>query len=175
MGKKDKTKKANLSYKTEEQQEVLKFLILVTIIIVIVIGIYFLTRVFVTKDLKKDVTETAVTGTINYDVTIVGTILNIPYDEYYVVVYDSTSPSAGKYSGIVSAYVGKEDSIKVYTVDLSNDLNKDYYDKENSNPEAKTVSELKFGDITLIKVKKGEIKKYIEDYDAIKAELKLED
>ena len=61
----------------------------------------------------------------------------------------------------------------VYTIDLSNELNKAQYDAENVNTKAKKVSEMKVGDITLIKVKNGKIEKYIVDYAKMEKELGL--
>ena len=68
-----------------------------------------------------------------------------------------------------------KDSLKIYYCDLGNKLNRDYYNVNNdnkSNPNAKSIKELDLGDLTLIKVEKGKITKYIEKYDSIKNELK---
>ena len=78
-------------YETEEQMEVKRFVLVLLGIILIVVGIYFFTRAFVTKDLfssNKENTEELISGTVNYDIAIMGQILNRPYDEYYVAIYD---------------------------------------------------------------------------------------
>lgn len=161
--------------KTEEQAEIIKFIIILIVVVALVVGIYFFTKKFVTKDEEKNETQ-EVTGTVNYNVTIIGTLLNRPYDEYYALIYDSTSNKAAKYQGIYSSFVsGPESTTKMYYIDLSNKLNELYYSEEETNPKATTISELKLGDFTLIKVKDGKISKYLEDEDAIKKELKLED
>ena len=97
--------------------------------------------------------------------------------EYYALVYDSTDISVNKYQAVYSSYatLEKKDKTKMYYIDLSNTMNKSYYTEEKSNPDAKNLEELKLGDFTLIKVKKGKIVKYIEDYDAVKKELGIED
>ena len=49
------------------------------------------------KDLfnkEETKTEETVQGSVNYSVASVGQILNRPYDEYYVFVYDTTGDYA---------------------------------------------------------------------------------
>lgn len=181
----EKTNK-KIKYRTDEQQEMIKFLIILVIVIVCVVGIYFFTRAFVTKDLKKEEETKEVTpGSINYNNTLVGSMLNRPYDAYYVLVYDMKSVSAGKYEAIYNKYsnaandVEKElankdkNKIKIYCVDLSNKLNESYKATDKSNPDAKTIDELQFGEITLVKVEKGNITKYIENKEEIEKELEI--
>lgn len=175
----DKTKKKvkKVKYKTAEQEEMRKFILVIVVVLVCVGAVYLLTRAFVTKDLfdKKDEnnTEEVVEGVVNYSVAIVGQILNRPYDQYYVVVFDREGDYSSDMSSLVSAYNIGEDPLHVYVVDLSNKLNKDFYDPENVNNKAKSASEFKFGDITLIKVKKGKVDKYITDYAKMQKELKV--
>ncbi len=191
VAKTDKVKKVKrnnkIKFETTEQAEVKKFIIVIIVVLLCVGAIYLFTRAFVSKDLFKkdepkveDVTE----GEVNYDVAIMGQILNRPYDEYYVIIYNQ---SEGEYLGdmasIVSDYSTKEDDKKLhlYTVDLSNELNSSYYDKENENTKAKTLAEIKLGDKTLLKIKKNkksgklEISKYITDIDAMKKELDIKE
>lgn len=177
MEKKKTKNKSVINYKTEEQKEIIRLFVIIFVIIVLVVGIYFLTRIFVTKDLKNDKTEETPVASINYDVTIIGELFNRPYTEYYALVYDSTSVSANKYQAVYSSYATKEekDKTKLYYIDLSNVMNESYYSEEESNPKATNLSELKLGDFTLIKIKKGKIVKYLEDYDAIRTELGLKD
>lgn len=171
MGK-EKTK---IKYQTEEQKEIIRFVIVILVVILSVGLIYLATRAFVTKDLftaKTDEEEVINPGVINYEVAIMGEILNRPYDEYYVAIYNK---SDGKYisdmSSLVYLYGSKEKHLHIYTVDLSNKMNEDFYDPENVNTEAQSVSEMKVGDITLLKVKGGKVVKYIEDLEKMKAEL----
>ena len=143
-----------------------------------VAAIYFLTRIFVTKDLGKKKNEAEVEevipGNINYTVAIVGQILNRPYDSYYVLVFDTTGDKVNDAQDLMVRYNVKENRKHLYRVDLNNYANKDFYDKEHENPEAKSVSEFKFGDLTLLYIKKGKVEKYITDYAKMKAELGLQ-
>ena len=160
-------KKAN---KTEEQQEIKKFLIILLIVVLIVVGMYFLTKdVVKNKEDKKEETKTEVT--FDYSKIILGELLNRPYDEYYVLIYNSKDPKVNTYSNFVSTYKANEKSLKIYIADLNDSMNEKFYSKEESNPKAKSISELKLSDLTLIKVKNKQITKYVENQDSIKAEL----
>ena len=179
MEKKVKSKKVKnkVGYKTVEQEEMKKFLIVIIVVLLCVGGIYVLTRAFVTKDLfkeKEEKVEEVVPGVVNYDVAIMGQLLNRPYNEYYVVIYDSTGDYMADMSTLVYNYNSKEKHLHMYTIDLSNSLNASYYDPEKVNEKAASLEEIKVGDITLIKVKKGKINKYIVDYSKMQKELGVE-
>lgn len=171
---KKKNKVNKINYNTTEQDEIKKFLIVIVVVLALCGGIYLLTRAFVSKDLfgKEDETQEVADGTIDYSVAIMGQILNRPYDEYYVAIYNAKD---GEYvsdmATLLYNYSTQEKHLHVYTVDLSNHLNADYYDPENVNTKAQSVADMKVGDITLLKVKKNKISKYIVDYDAMKKEL----
>lgn len=166
---KNKVKK----YETEEQMEVKKFIFVLLGIILIVVGIYFFTRAFVTKDLFKQASDVTYTsGTVNYDVAVVGTMLNRSDKEYYVVAYSSENNSATYYNTLLSKYLNNEDAMKVYYLDLNNELNKEYVaTDENISKSFTSIKELKFGNITLLKVKDGKVTKFITDLEKIKVEL----
>lgn len=171
-------KKSKINYNTTEQEEIKKFLIVIVVVLALCGAVYLLTRAFVTKDLftnEEDKTEEVTSGTVDYGMAIMGQILNRPYDEYYVAIYNAAN---GEYvadmATILYNYSIKEKHLHVYTVDLSNKLNAEYYDPENVNTKAKTVADMKVGDITLLRVKNGKISKYIVDLDAMKKELGVE-
>lgn len=176
--KKKQVKKIN--YNTTEQEEIKKFLVVIVVVLAICGGLYLLTRAFVTKDLfskEEDKTEEVAEGKVDYNVAIMGQIFNRPYTEYYVAIYNAKD---GKYmsdmASLLYSYSNKENKDKnlhMYTVDLSNHLNADYYDPENVNTKAQSVADMKVGDITLLKIKNKKITKYIVDYDAMKKELDI--
>lgn len=177
--KKSNIKKNKINYvTTEETNELKKFLIVIVVVLLCVGGIYLVTRAFVTKDLFKDeepTTEEVTPVVPNYDIAIMGTMLNRPEDTYYVVIYNTVEGDyVADMSALVSSYNAKEGHKHIYTVDLSDYMNQSYYDPENVNVKAKTLEEVKVGDITLIKVRKGKIDKYIVDLAKMKKELGLE-
>ncbi len=172
---KPKHKYESARIQSEDQKEIMRFFIVLLVVVLMVAAIYFLTRIFVTKDLGKKkeatTTEEVIPGNINYSVAIVGQILNRPYDSYYVIVFDTTGDKASDAQSLMISYNSKEERKHLYRVDLSNQLNKAYYDKENENPSAQSVNDFKFGDLTLLYIKKGKVEKYITDIDKMKTEL----
>ena len=160
------------TYQTEEQKEMLHFLIVLVVIVLFVVGVYFISKMFV---MDKSLFEISYNnGAINTERAIVVTMLNRPEKEYYVLVYDEKASNAVYYSAISTNYTqNQEKALKVYHVDLGNVLNQDYYVGENgrSNPKAGKVSDFKFKNLTLLYVKNGKVEKYIEDEENIKKEL----
>lgn len=159
-----------------EDENVVKKLVIITIVIAVVIIVIYAVTELIKKD-PEPATD-AVAGSINYDIVSVGTILNRPYDEYYVLVYDSLDENAVLYSTILTKYMQDtedKDNLKIYFCDLNNKLNSGYYNVGNdnvSNPKATKVDEFDFSDLTLLKVNNGKINKYIEDLEKIKETLK---
>ena len=156
-----------------EDENVVKKLIIITVIIAVFVGIIYVVTEFFKEEPQKN--NDIVNGEINYDKVTVGTILNRPYDEYYVLIYNSEDPNAVLYSTILTRYMQKEDGIKIYFCDLNNKLNISYYNVESdnkSNSEATKVEEFDFSDLTLLKVQEGKIVKYLEDLASIKEILK---
>ncbi len=172
FNKKKKQKIKESKYISEEAKEIRNFIIILISIIIIVLIVYGLSKVFI-KEEKQTTEDSIQEGKIDYDIVNVGMIFNRNYDEYYVAVYDEENTQAVLYSTIITNYISDSDSLKVYFCDLGNYLNKKYYVGEDgeSNPKAEKVSELAFKDLTLLKIKKGKIVKYIEDFDTFKKEL----
>lgn len=167
--------------KSEEQNEIVRFLIVLAIVVVAVIGVYFFTSKFVTKESSNDTESESTAGVVNYNIAIVGNMLNKPEDEYYVFVYDYESENTDMYVAMnaISNYLssGEDNLLKVYNVELDNYLNKSYkvQEGEKSNPKAKKIADFKFGDFTLIKVEKGKVEKYIENAEKIEKELTIDE
>ena len=107
------------------------------------------------KDLFKDTDIPYQTGSVNDSVLIVGTLLNRPEKEYYVIAYSSTDTNMAYYNSMMSKYMEEEDAQKIYFLDLDNALNKEYVAEEESNA-SKTftkIEDLKLGNLTLLKKK----------------------
>lgn len=156
---------------TEEQMEIKRFIIILVVLVVLILGAYFFTRIFVTKDLFNNKAEDTKTtpGEINYNTTLIGSMLTKPEKEYYVLAYQSENiGDSVYYSGLVTNYKRNTDALKVYIADLSNELNKKYYDKNNVN--TTSLDSLKLGDVTLLKISNGEISLvYTTEEDITKA------
>ena len=161
---------------TEEQKEVKNLIIIILIVVALLGLVYLFSRAFISKDLfnkKKDDTtssEKAKDVDFNYTKIIVGELLNRPYNEYYVFAFDSEDDMAFDYTNMINSY--GTNKTKMFQLDLNDGLNKKYK-AEESNPTATEIKDLKFGEVTLIKVKNGKIAKYIEGKDAIRSELNI--
>ena len=161
--------------KSDENKVIVKFIVTLIIVLVLCIGIFFLTKYVVNKDSeKKDETSETSEATINYDSVIVGTMLNKKDKEYYVILYDKSKDDAYKYTQLVSKYSTKKDKLPLYIVDLSSAMNKPYYTNDKTNPISNNLSDLKFGDITVLKIKDGKITNAYETIDSINALWKLD-
>lgn len=165
--KKNKTQK----YVTEEQMEIKKFIFVLLGLLILLVGVYFFTRAFVTKDLHKSTNGVEYTeGKISYDTVIVGTMLNRSESEYYVYAFSNEDTKSIYYNTLVSQYSKEEKALQVYYLDIDNALNKDYVDSSNPSKTFTTINELKLGSVTLIKVKNGKVTKYITNEEEIKKE-----
>ena len=171
MKKKEKNLKVNIMKDTSEETEQIKrFILLLVSIGIIGFLMYFVTAKFIIKDEFQNKTETTET-TIYYDQVKVGNVFNRPYDEYYVMAFESEDNNAVYYSALMNAYAGKEKSIKIYYLNLSVEMNKQYV-KETSNSKATKPSELSFKGTTLMKISKGKIVAYYDDVAKIEEVLK---
>ena len=158
-------------YRSEEQEEIIKFVKILLGVIVLVLAFYFATRIFVKKDISNSEEETAVTE-VNYNKIIFGTMLNRPNNEYYVIAFDSKDNNASYYNYIVSNYRQQDSSLNIYYIDLNDSLNKEFIAKdENININTSDLSGLKVGNLTLFKVSSGKIVNSFDNIDEIKSEL----
>lgn len=156
---------------TETEETIKKFVVLVVIMIVVVVGGYFGSRAIVDGRASNTQDET-VAGEIDYDVVSVGMIFNRPYKEYYVMVYDAEDPEAVHYSSVITKYQAKKDAVKLYFCDLGSALNDEYKAGEDTtNVNTNKIEELKFGSVTLLKIKNGKVDKYYEGIEKIKKTL----
>ena len=71
----------------------------------------------------------------------------------------------------MSNYTRGENALKVYYADLKNELNQKFYDPENINLEVSSISDLRVGDLTLVKVSNGQITEILGNEDEIASEL----
>lgn len=158
---------------TEEQEQIQKFIKILIALVVILALVYVVTKVFIKKEYNL-AQKTVTAGEINYDKLIVGNMLNQNYDEYYVFIYSGNDKNAIYYGSIIDSYMRKEKSSKAYWVDLDNSLNQKFIakDGEKINKKATKISEFKFGKITLLKIEKNKVTKYLDDIETIKKELK---
>ena len=128
---------------------------------VIYLGVFGLEKLGVfeegyTKPTKEDTK-------ISYEYILIGTVFNRPEKEYYVIFDDYEKDLYSHISSLVS-----NKKLPVYKVDMSKGENASFKSEE-SNPNAKSVDELKINGLTVIKVKNGKIDKYYTGLENIEA------
>ena len=160
-----------MSANNEEMKTIKQFIITLMILIIIVLGIYFFTKLFVTKE---DTDTTTDVDYINPKMAIVGTMLKKSEDNYYVILYNTEDDDASTYAALLNKYSAKDDYVTTYRVDLSNPMNSKYIaEGSDVNTQSDTLSDLRFGAITLLEVKNGKIIDSFESVESIEKEWKL--
>lgn len=159
---------------TETQVQVRNFVIILLIIVALVVALYFISAKVVDDRTENTTNNTTTDVDINYSIATVGMILNRPYEEYYVMVYDSSDDNSMYYASLITNYSAKDDSLKIYFVDLDNTQNKAYKassETGNVNVTDK-IEDFSFANLTLLKVSKGKVVSYLEGLESIENTLK---
>jgi len=141
-----------------EENQAKKFIIIILLLVFIICVIYILSALFVTKELdwfKND--DEKQSQTIVENTILASEIFKQSEEEYYVYFYDYTDKE-NTTSSVVSS---KLSSSKVYKVDTSSGLNKNYVSEE-SNKSAKNLEDLKVKSPTVIKISGEKITAYYE-------------
>lgn len=159
--------------KNSYNEELIKLIKIVIIVGVVITLVYFLTSYlsksgkFSTKYEPSETPEAVMT----YEDATIGTVFNRPDSEYYVAFEDFADKNKTYINSLISSYTSEKESLPVYKVDMSLDINKKYK-SDTSNKNATKTSELKIKTPTLIKIENAKITKYIEGNENIKSELK---
>ena len=156
----------------DEEKAVRNFIIIFIIVILMAVGLYFFTKNVVKKEESTSSSEETKEVTIDNSIAIVGTMLNKAESNYYVILYKSDSDNVSEYASLRSQYKSSGNKA-LYYVDLSNQLNAKYYDKDNTNYTAENINDLRFGDITVLEVKDKKIVKSYDSVESIKKVWKL--
>lgn len=161
-----KQKKLKNNYESEDTKEVKSLIIITLIIAAIAVGLYFFTEKVLNKKSGEEQTTVA---EFNNNICTVGTMFNRPEDKYYVFLFDSTSPENSQYQTLLSNYRSKDDSTKIYYVDLSKKFNS-FALSDTSNKNPKNVDEVKINNNALIFIENKKVTKYYEttsDYEKV--------
>ena len=151
----------------EDTVKIISFIIIAIIVIGLLIGLFYINGKYVTKDKYQDATTTTTTEAI-YDDTqvIVDDMFNKSNDDYYVVAYDKEDVD-GKFIYDSSLYFSNE-KIKLYKLDLTNAMNKMYYNKDKTeNLNTANKKDINFTKSTLLVFKKGKVAEVITNKDDI--------
>jgi len=133
----------------EPGEEFRKIITIFSGIVLILAIVYLISQLFIKVEEKENVqdAENIIINEILY-----GSILNEPEDNYYVLLYDYEGKDKTNIENIINGYTG----IKIYTVDLSNGMNKSVLGEE-TNIEDDLI---KVTDTTVIEIKNNKIKDY---------------
>ena len=129
--------------------------------VIVFLALFYLITIIVVGNDKSEKIETS----IQYEEILAGSSFTMRDDEYLVVYYDfSDSEMSDVYSAIYTYnYSGKK---RLYTVDMSNGFNSKYT-SEKSNKKPNNAEELAINGPTLILIKDGKVKEYIEGKDVV--------
>ena len=150
-------------HNSEEVNMIKNIIVILVVVTLFIVGFYFLTNKVVKNRVERDNNVE-----FNYNEITVGTILNRPYDEYLVLLYNTKESEATYYGTLFDNYSNDE---KLYFVDLSLNYNEKYVG-EKSSGKFDNVEDAKFSGPTLLVVKNGNVEKFLETKEAIKDVLK---
>lgn len=151
-----------LKDKDEIPVEIKRVIIISVVILIVLVGIYFLTEVILNKedDDSDKVTENA----IQYEEILAGESFNQIEDKYYVIYYDSTDDYSS-ISSLISSYQMNDNEVKLYSVDLSNGMNKAYI--TDGNVVTTNANSLRVKANTLLEFTNKKVTDVITDNDEI--------
>ena len=143
----------------------LKDLILIIIVLVVILGMFYLITVLIVKPAKDSNINNSVTE-IDYTKITLNNLLNRKEEEYYVLatkesLYAAISSDINYtqlYNNYISEYSSLENALPFYNIDLDDALNKNYVSNELNI--SNDISEIKLNDEVLFKIKNGKIDKY---------------
>ena len=149
------------------------FLIII-IILVLLVPLYFITKLVVNNDNKSETVKEITPVKIQTEKILVGQLLNRPKTSYYVIAYKQESKMVNLFNQYISDYKKNEDHLEFYKIDLDDGLNKGYIsDTTNITDELK---DLKISDTTLFKIVDGKIDSYyIGNTDVVNALKEIND
>ena len=144
-----------------------KKMIIILVSVVAVLGLFYFIAGIITGSIDLNKNEPA---EIQYSEILAGSTFKQEDEEYVVLYYNFTKEDASEYTDLVSTYTSSDNSVSIYTVDLSRKFNSSYIrnDEEVANTNPKAAKELKIKDPTLIRIKDKQVIKYIENYEEIK-------
>ena len=128
----------------------------IILIIMIVLGIFFVITVFVAK--KPKVEKNTPTGVINTDMVTISNMLSKKESDYYVLAFKSESGKKNNldiYNAYIKDIKDKNNSFKIYKVNLGDAINKAYLGTENNI--TNNLDEFKISDEVLMHIVNNEI------------------
>lgn len=149
---KNSKKLKQTNFVNEDVVQIRNLIIIFAIVVLVCIGLYFLTDTMIKRENNSNTTTQEVE--IDHEIATVGTMFNRVEEEYFVLIYSSENDS--KLDNILTKYRSSEEYIKTYFVDLDKKINKTALgDKLVKEP--KNSKEVKVTGATLYRIKNGNV------------------
>lgn len=165
-----KNKKIGDSFIPEKttKSEIERLMKISFVVILIFILLYFGIGIFISKDivLPRGNKNTEEEITIDPSNILANSIFKQKEEEYYVYFYDFNNETTD-----IASIVNSITDLKIYKVDTSDVLNRNYVVEDESNKNAKTLDDLKVKKDTIIKITNDEITGYYEGLEEIENNL----
>lgn len=166
MVKNGKIKQSKLV--SDDVIKVRNLLILLVAVVIICVGVFFLTEKMIEKENSEAETKEEVK--IDYDIATIGTMFNRIEEKYYVLIY-SNENNGKDLNSVLDSYRSSDNYVKTYYVDLDLKINSiaksDKFVSEPTNS-----NEVKIKEATLFMIKNGKVTESITGVDNIKNVLK---
>lgn len=153
---------------SDDVVKVRNMLILLVGVVIVCVGLFFLTEKMIEKDTIKN--EEINEVEFDNDIATIGTMFNRNYDEYYVLLYSKEEHSKDLDS-VLDAYRSSDNYIKTYFIDLDLKINNLVLGEE-FNKKPNNSNEVKVNDATLYKINKGKVTTSYSGVEDIKNILK---
>lgn len=172
-----KGKKANLK-KIEKQSygendEIIRMIKVFAGVVLALLAFYFVFAIYNGEISFGDDEENTPVEIQNIEI-LAGSTFNRMEEEYYVLMYDFEEDYAAIGVAIYNLYTQKENTLKMYLVDLGHTFNSKYVVSERASVNVSSVDTLKVMEPTLIKIKNGKaefVKAGIEEVNAYQSTL----
>lgn len=159
-----KVKKKQERQLNTNEYSIKNMIITIFIILLVFLGFYFITKLVV-KPNKNNSSSVEEVQLDSSKITL-NNLLNRTEEEYYVLAYKeslykeiySKMNYLEIYEKYINDYKEKENSLKVYMVNLDDALNKNY-ESDNLNI-SNNINEIKLNNEVLFKIKSGSIEEY---------------
>lgn len=148
---------------SEDENQVRTLIILFIIVVLICVGLYFLTDAMINKEstTNNNIKEVE----IDYDVATIGTMFNRIEDKYYVLMY-SNQEDGSNLNSVLTKYRSSDEYLKTYFIDLDKKINSSVLGDELVKT-PKNSKEVEVKGATLYTINEGKVVECISGVDEI--------
>ncbi len=162
--------KNKINNTSTDQDELQRFVKILSGLIVIIIALFLFTK-YVVNDGDARIPERQLQEGVIVDNNVVaGTMFNRPDKEYYVFTFSLKSPFTQYYLNKVQQFMDNDKNLTMYLLNTDNELNKPYI-TDGDYTKSKTIDNLVLKEFSLIKIKNGKIVEYITETEKVKERL----